>query len=500
MKVLLRSTFVAEPTDNGDRLLRNYLALNSSELGFENAQDTAIWAFVQDFVTAHRHTPDYSTIKSHFSHLQSDEVVDRLEHLRVLQPKTRGDFIRRLEERAEERRVRMVTDILKEAAQVLMQGIEEGEGKDKRILRGPIDAVRFFLDRSHGVVAPATGARLSGNVTQDGEDFIKEYDRVKNDPLAGIGQFTGIEQIDRAIKGAKRGELWTHAAFTGGLKSTFMLNWAYNQAVYYGHDSLIFSLEMLYEQCRRLIYGMHSAHEKFADIHKPLDYVRVRDGELTDDEERFLKEWVVPDFMDEKNGYGNIHIEVGDPDKIDFTVSDMRERAELLYANSPFATIFVDHALLVSPRKWVSNTTDRLNEVIRDCKKMSMSFNRGMGIGVVLLFQISREGYKAAQKTRQKEGDGKMYPYNLTHLSYANEAERSSDNVTATWIEPELAAAGHVLFQHLKSRDQEPFEPFLAKIQWPSRRMGTLEGVPDAEASKVGEDIDSAIAEMAAAL
>jgi hypothetical protein len=495
VKILLRSSFVGEPTDNADQLLQNYLALQNSGLPFPKDEDSVIWAYIQDFVTAHKHVPDYSTLRAHFQRIQSFEVYDRLEHLQALPTKARGDFLKRLEDRADERRVKRVKDILKEAAEVLSVGREIDDGKgNKRILRGPIDAVRFVMDSGHDVVTPTTGIRLSGNVTQDGEDFLEEYDRIKNDPLAGIGQFCGIEQIDQAIKGAKRHELWTHAAFTGGLKSTFMLNWAYNQAVYYGHDSLIFSLEMPYHQCRRLVYCLHSSHEKFESIHPPLDYQRTRDGELTPAEELFLKEHVVPDFNDPKNAYGNVFIEVADPDKVDFTVADMRARAEMLYTNHPFRTLFVDHALLVSPRKWVPSTTERLNEVIRDCKKLSMSFNRGMGIAVVLLFQISREGYKAACKQREKDSEeAQMQPYNLTHLSYANEAERSSDNVTATWIDSKLAEKGQVLFQHLKSRDQEPFKPCKAQVLWPCRRLSTLHEVPEGEAALVGDDIDSAL-------
>ena len=135
------------------------------------------------------------------------------------------------------------------------------------------------------MITPVTGIRLSGDVTSDGISAAEEYERVEADPLAGIGQFTGIQQMDVALKGAKRGELWTHAAFTGGLKSTLALNWVYNQAVY-RHSSVFFSLEMPYAQVRKILYAMHSGHEKFAEVRKALgigdslDYSRIRDGEL----------------------------------------------------------------------------------------------------------------------------------------------------------------------------------------------------------------------------
>jgi hypothetical protein len=220
-----------------------------------------------------------------------------------------------------------------------------------------------------------------------------------------------------------------------------------------------------------------------------VDYQKIRDGQLTPDEEDFLRNVVVPDFNDKvANPYGSIHIEVADPDKSDFTVADIRARAEVLYAKYPLSMIFVDHALLVSPRRWVASTTDRLNEVIRDCKRLAMSFNRGAGISVVLLFQISREGFKAATKARE---NGTNHVYNLTFLSYANEAERSADIVTASWIDNDLAKDNQVLYQCLKARDHQPFEPFRASIHWPTRKLMTLLDVPGETSAKAASTFDS---------
>lgn len=883
MKHLLRSTFVGKPGEDKDLLLRNYQALVDSGLGFEVIEDEVLWRFIQDFVQAHQHIPDFTSIRSHYEYVQENEVVDRLSHLVQLPLKVRGDFLTSLENHSTERKTRQVVELLKEASRIVQTGIIIDDGKTKKSLRGPQDAVRFILDQGHDIVAPTTGTRLSGDVTTDGDSFMREYERVESDPLAGIGQFTGIAQIDSSIRGAKRGELWTHAAFTGGLKcvtgdtrifdlnsgklrtvqniyesgdaplvhaldekswsmiqaqaspvvqngvrpilqitsetgreirvsgnhpfmtpmgwvdaenlckgdwvavpgemsnnnvdspfsdqevaaigyllgdghikndisftngnpaiiedfvrclesmgyresnaktkakflsyrymddrpesrmlrvsrstgnssshpwisplrkrledlglwgctsgnkhipyemwrmtdnqvwiflsalwatdgsikvdttgkgrkpkpvmsyttkskqlawdiqallqrvgvcstvslvrviylgerriywsvgvttnegkrrflslvkvagkeeaveeslasvptkntdwvppslldkvsdsvraltrkggwhyakwakrkgkiqrdtlvrlakvfgepdllhkavgnihwervresvsdgtemtydlsvpgpanfvangfithnSTLAINWLYNQAVFYRHSSILFSCEMPYIQDRRIFYAIHSAHEKFADVRKSLglgpclDYSRIRDGNLdryedavldrmSDDEKakllmdssghhcinparpekRFLKEYVVPDFNDPRNEYGNIYVEGLDPDKMDFTVADLRSRAEILYSKDPdIAMVAIDHAGLMAPRKWVASTTERLNEVLRDLKKLAMNFNRGMGIAVVALFQISREGFKSAEK------NGGLY--NLTHLSYANE-------------------------------------------------------------------------------
>jgi hypothetical protein len=516
MKSLLRSTFAAQIADDKELLLRNYQALKDSGLGFEVVEDTVIWQYVQDFVTAHQHVPDFTTVRSHFEYIKEPELVDRCETLSGLPTKTRGDFLRSLEGHVQERKTRQVVEILKEASRIVQTGIVIEEGKETRNLRGPLDAVKYIMDRGHDIVAPSTGVRLYGDVTADGDKVQAEYDRVEADPLAGIGQFTGIAQIDNTIRGAKRGELWTHAAFTGGLKSTFMLNWVYNQSVYYRHSSIYFSLEMPYHQCRRILYAIHSAHEKFDEARKhfglgeSLDYSKIRDGNLdmyTDEQlelmdaklraellngridprrpmYRFFKEFVVPDFNNPKNEYGSIHIEVTDPDKSDFTVPDLRSRSELLYAKDPdIAFLGIDHAGLMAPRKWSSSTTERLNEVLRDLKRLSMNFQRGAGIAVVDLFQISREGFKAAEKS-----DGQ---YNLTHLSYANEAERSSDIVTTTFVNDDLRSRSLARFQCLKTRDDEPFAPFYASILWPCRLMRTCHDVTIEEAKAAGEKLDT---------
>ena len=441
MNILLRSVMVADKADKADLAYQNFLALHATGLTFDGAEDVAVWEYITDFGMTHNHAPDIATLRAHFTAIREDGVVSRLEALTMYAPLYRGDFEVRLTKRMDERRVRTMADLLRQAATITQTGIEVVDGKTKRILHGPVDAMNYLVDKAHEVVAPITNARLSGEVTNDVDDFMAEYERRKADPLSGIGQFTGLAQMDEALSGAKRAELWTHAAFTGGLKSTEMINWTYNQSVYFGHSSVIFSLEMPYDQVRRIFMAIHSLHPRFRQIRidlglQPdplldtgLSYQKMRDGQLSDAEELFLREYVNPDFkgvqvvppmpFDPSGGYGKIHIEVAPPEKTDFTMMDVKSRAEVLYQKSPFQMIFLDHMGLMSPRKWVQSTTERLNEVVRDAKRLAMSFNRGQGIAVVGLFQISREGFKAAEKNGGN--------YNLTHLSYANECCKYSE-------------------------------------------------------------------------
>ena len=515
MKTLLRSTYRNGSNDDLELMLRNAHALRSSGLGFDVPEDDAVWTYVKDFVDQHHHVPDAATLRTHFTRVRQIEVVDRIDAMSVVTPRTRGDFLKLLEAQVENRRIRIVSEVLREAAQIVEVGISVKDGKKERILKGPASAIRHVLDRGHEVITPVTGQRLSGDVTADGDDVKQEYERVESDPLAGIGQFTGIQQMDVGIKGAKRGELWVHAAFTGGMKSTLALNWAYNQAVYYRHSSIFFSLEMPYPQVRKILYAIHSSHEKFAKLRKKLgvglslDYQRIRDGELdayTDGEiaampeeqrsqlingrlnplrpeKRFYFEHVIPDLGDPKNDYGSIHVEVHDPDKTDFNINDLKAKSELLHSKDPaITTIFVDHAGLMTSRNRHTSTTERLNEVLRDLKRLSMSFNKGAGIALVVLFQINRDGFKAAEKNGGR--------YNLTHLSYANEAERSSDVVTAGYVDADLMERNLVKFMCLKARDHKPFEEFYSGVLWPCRRVSTQHDVTVEVAKRAGDELD----------
>lgn len=522
MKILLRSTFLVTATDTKDKelIMRNYQHLCETGLSFDVDEDIPIWKFIQDFVQAHNHVPEATTLKSHFTSRGETQVVGRLDGLCSLPCIMGGDFITRLTDKAEDRRVRVVSELLKEAATIVQTGMEVKEGRKSKILKGPQDAVRYILDKSHAVVTPTLGARLSGEVTRDGSDFKREYELIESDPLAGIGQHVGLDQFDAALNGARRYELWVHAAFSGHLKSTLMVNWAYNQAIWYHHSSLIFELEMPYQQCRRLIYALHSCHEKFRTIRLHLGlqkdpnatvglpYEHIRDGTLHEyhaNAREFLFDYVIPDLngikvvtgtnpntgeeWDDPKNYGKIHIEVQDPDKSDFTVADLRQRAELIYSKTPFRMIFVDHAGLMAPRNYVPSTTERLNEVLRDLKRLAMAFNRGQGIAVVALFQMSRDGFKSALKIKEKTGQAR---YELIHLSYANEAERSADVVTCGWKDDDLVKLNRVQFQCLKSRDQKPFEICQARVEWPTRRLLTCDDVIMSEPEKqaAGHRID----------
>tara|TARA_X000000950_G_scaffold240276_2_gene293221 strand:+ start:10821 stop:12404 length:1584 start_codon:yes stop_codon:yes gene_type:complete len=512
MKSLIRSTIVVDATkDLPVATYENCLKFEEANISCDVPEEQKIWDFVRDFARNHGHAPNIQTVREFFIGNRDDDTVNRLEFLIGVTPLYRGDFQSHALKIAESRSRLGLINLCKQVAQIADSGMVIKDGKKEKTLMGSTDAIRYMMDKSHDYVSPVFGARLSGEVTTDGEAVVAEYDRVKNDPHAGIGAMVGIKQMDEMLQGAQKAELWTHAAYTGGLKSTLMLNWAYNQSVMYGSNSLIFSLEMPYDQCRRILYAMHSMSPALKDKRveygiqeeggpvKGLHYAFIKQGKLSPHEEPYFKDCVVPHFASgptvtlpsgEPIPHGRINIEVADPDKSDFTVADIRAKAELLYAENPFSVIFVDHAGLISPRYRKQSTTENTNEVMRDLKKLAMSFNRGQGIAVVALFQVNRQGFKEACKRKEK---GLPPTYTAADLAYANEAEKSSDVVTAAFIDSEYRNQGRVFFHCLKTRDNAPFEPFFSRVEWPCRRILHCDEIPefgDGEREKVAQQAE----------
>jgi KaiC/GvpD/RAD55 family RecA-like ATPase len=458
----------------------NYISLRESIYRFDQQVDEKIYEFISDFYASHSHLPTLETATSYFEANNQFDEADRIKQIAAIKPDVRGDFRALIEREVEAGRTIRLADVMNTAKTIARQGLEVKDPRSKttRIKRGVQDAGKFLLSELSDIISPTFGSQIGGEALGDEEGFWEEYERAR-DAVVEISPKSGLQVIDEALGGFHKKELYIVAGFTGHMKSKTALNWVYNQAIYQGSNTIYFSLEMHYNQCRRTIYAFHTMHPKFREKRMALgiqtqrnpdvglDPTKIRQGQLSKDEELFLRE-VVKDLKDgvASGTYGSIQFEVADPDSLDFTVEDMRSRAEALVQQTPAKLLVVDHALLMSSRGKYQSTTERLNEVIRDLKKVAMGFNRGEGIPILCLFQINREGFKAAEKNNGN--------YNLTHLSYANEAERSADVVIASWFGDDVRANGTIKYQCLKSRDQAPFDAFEAQTAWPSGRILNL--------------------------
>lgn len=503
MRPLLRSTILCNTSDPPELLLQNLIALDKSGLVPDIPEERAIWDAVRGFARAYQHVPEFPTLQAQLADAKDLSALDYLVQMRTDPIKIRGDFAVLLERFIEERRNSVLLEALRQARAVATTGLQV----DDKVLRGTDAAAQLLRDQLRAVDRAPGGVKLSGEVTSDAKEMREEYQRAKMNPVAG--NYCGLQQIDTTIRGSKNRELWVHAAYSSHMKSTFALNWCYHLSVFFQSSVVFFSLEMNYEQVRRQLAAMHSFHFRFRDVRHRLglqasektdtglDYERIRDGQLSPREEEFY-DLVLSDLEDERNRYGKIHVEVADPDKPAFKVADIQNRSEALYSEAPFVKVFVDHSLLIDPEGKYSSTTEKLNEIFKDLKKLARGFRRGTGMDVTVLHQINRNGLASALK---KKESGRLPRYDMTNLSQSSQTEQSADVVTTTWVDDDLRSRNLVLFDCLKMRDGAPFMPFYGNVRWPCRRILTCHTEipqdlkPEARAGKRASKVDASSAE-----
>ena len=281
------------------------------------------------------------------------------------------------------------------------------------------------------------------------------WDRVKSVTLRGFEMTYDLSVPDHHTFVAN--DIITH-------NTTFALNWAYNLVTRYRYNVCYVTLEMPYEQVRKIMYVMHSSNGKWEALgHKPLEYDKVSSGDLSSEEEKFYEE-VVKDFSTNES-YAKF--DVWGPDE-EVTVDDIQQYTELKHQENEVSLLVIDHGGLMDPRKRKRNKdyTVELNSILRDTKKLALHFNHGEKIPILLLFQINRDGKDWADKNEGR--------YKLRALSYANETERSADVITTTYLNEEHRKNGTVLFDCLKRRDGVLVQPFLAEVDWKTRRISNF--------------------------
>lgn len=483
---LLRSVIDYDGGLTQEQLITNFQKLQAARLNWLQPADQRLYGFLQSYFQQRLELPSSQTCLDYFEARKDQETIERLKDLKPVQPYIRTNYSHLLASTVEEQNKARAIGLLQEAREIIAKGLMV----DKEKLQGLRDGIMHFTQNAHQLLIHEHNARIQGNLRQDGQEVWDEYQNAKANKGLAWGKFTGINNIDRIVRGIKRGELWLHAAFTGELKTTFALNWCYNLITRYRANVFYVTLEMPYEQVRMGIYVMHSANPRFTAMgYEPLDYEDVKGGLLTKEQEAFFK--IVIDDFTQNDEYGEF--EVWGPDD-DVTTDDIKMQAELFHQKEEIGLLVIDHGGLVEPRKRKrgKDYTVELNSVLRDTKKLALHFNHGEKVPVLLLFQINREGKDQADKLEGR--------YKLRALSYANEAERSADVVTTTYLNDQHRQDGTTLFDCLKRRDGPRFEPFQASVDWRTRRIGNLDPLRAQNSAGMSTDDHRTIMNRAAAV
>jgi len=460
MKRLLRGVIRWTAEETSAVVTRNYRALMESRIKWERHDDAALLAYVTQYYRSHLEVPGLQSVTDYFTASNDVEVIERLKDLGSAEV-YQGSAFDELIARVQEAQIKQASLALVDTTRAI---ITKGVKIDKEELLGPTDGIRYFTREAPNVIIASHGAKVRGSVKQDAQEEIDRYYRAKYDPNGAYGALTGLVEMDKIIHGGKKGELWIHAAFVGGLKSTFARNWCYHLATRAGANSLYYSLEMPFEQVQTLFCVLHTTHVKWTSQGRtPLAYDSVKYGLLTPEEEAFYEEVC----LDWKNNpeYGDVFIE--SPDEIDVTIEEVKATAEVRHHENKLAMLVLDHGGLIKPRVRNKDYVIEFNSVVRDAKKLALSFNKGEKIFVLLLAQINRDGYDTAVKNAGR--------YQLRALGYANELERSADEVTTSFLDDEHRKNGTAFFDHLKRRDGQLYQPFTARIDFASQRLYNME-------------------------
>lgn len=459
MRGILKSVLDLDGSVTQENLVLNFQKLVTSKIEWTQPADQRIYAFATTYFHRHLEMPAKQTLVDYFH--KDGEVTERIKDLEVDPSYIRTNFAHLLQSTFEEQSKVKAALVLTQAKDIVTKGLTI-DGETKKGLR---DAFLFFMQNAYPLMSADSDSKIRGNLRMDGQEVWDSYLAAKADKSIAWGKFCGLNEIDKIVHGIKKGELWIHAAYTGELKTTFALNWVYNLVTRYRSNVCYVTLEMPYEQVRMMIYVMHSTHAKFkAKGFKPLDYDKVRGGDLSPEEELFYQQ-VIEDFCNNED-YGEFH--TWGPDE-DVTIDDIRMEAELRNQQDELSLLVIDHGGIVEPRKRKRSKdyVVELNSVLRDAKKLALHFNHGKKIPVLLLFQINREGKAYADKMEGR--------YKLSALSYANEAERSADIVSTTYLNDDHRRDGTTLFDCLKRRDGAKFLPFLARVDLTTKRIYNMD-------------------------
>lgn len=447
---------------NRDKKELNYIIdnlnfLKSTVIKFNLEIHQKIYSYILDHSTKFVDVPSNDRLKKYF-----EEDSDVLEELgKILEESVLYDtnFKSLVDEVIDDQRRKNLVNLLKETNTIS----ESGKKVNKNdFLKGPKQAVEFFLHNSTEFLKGKSNVRTTGSLKLHSSEALADYKNIKgSDKFDGL--LTGLPSIDMVCKGIRAPELWLVVAYVSELKTTMTMNFAYTQAVEQGKNVQFVTLEMPYKDVRNMFICIHSANlnlwpgSEWDDVY-PLNYDDIVDAQLSDREEQFF-DFLCKD-LEGNPEYGNINIYQPDDG---LTMSHLKAWAEVEFRKNPFEIMYLDYIELMKSESPSKDYSLDLNQRIKDLKQFAIHFNDGAGLRIVSAYQANRKGKEHADKH-----DGE---YRLDALSYANEAERSADVIVYSYLNDELRENNQNKIGCLKNRSRPKFKQFKAKTNLASRKV-----------------------------
>lgn len=438
----------------------------------EDSAYKKIYHFIYDFFkncdSDKIEMPSLEYIKHHFSYSEASEsVIVLLDKIGGCQPYVGMDYRSVLREFREKQNDIELSKILNIAQTISTSGYDLIKGKTKTRLKGISDALSYISRESKRLVTDPLGVVTEGQVISEKAmaEMDREYAIAEANPESSIGIHTWLSEMDNSTGGLKNGELMIVTAFTGHCKTTFAINMTY-RAIFAGWNVLYISLEMFYQDIRNKVTLMHSCHPKFkrelSDYSHLVGNLKYNDliyARFTKEEKAYFEK-VKDEFRDPGCEYGQLY--VWQPSKTVTTLSDiemkMREIQQSCQANGrDLDFVVIDYISLMGADTWEKSRdgNETTNNIVKNIKRLCMTFNNGKGVRILSPHQANREGYKEAMKNSGL--------YNLTALSNAHEIERSADLVISAYKFDDRSV---LKLCCLKNRRNSFFRPFEAGINF----------------------------------
>lgn len=449
-----------------------------------------VYDFVKGYYNDFNELPTFKLLGDEFESRMLLDAKEELKEIAKFTPHTGTGFRFILKECVKELQREKFNEVVA-LANKINNGDEYRLGKHPgaQVLKGTQDALDFIFQNSEQFFYSTLNEKTESELSTATADALKRLENAKKNPYANYGVMSGYTPIDKAIKGVKRKELLLVAGATGECKTTFAVNWAYNAARYGGFNVLYVSLEMSRENMENIEFCLHTNNQELQlSIPKRSSLVAVpfddiKNGHLSPLQE-YIYRYALADWAergttskDNKVPYGKFRI--WEPNS-ELTPTMLASKLNYFHKIDPVDMLVVDHPGLMVPDKHTPGMSESasLNQVMKKLKQLALTFNHNQGVAIIAPFQINREGKKEVVKKTEKDGEAPTDwanvtkpVYNTFHLSYANEAERSSDYIIYTYLNHELRQNNKLHIGCIKNRHGEIFSPFLCDTSLPTRRI-----------------------------
>jgi len=245
---------------------------------------------------------------------------------------------------------------------------------------------------------------------------------------------TGFTRLDQVTGGARLGELWLWAAYTGEYKSTSLLALGYELLIK-GKNSFFVSFEMSAEEIKRKLICLHA--NRCFQI--PLRYSQISSIRTSTDESMELYDKVAKDF--EENWSGDMAI--WEP-PLGTTIEGLIKEYEIACQEKDYEVILIDYLQKVSPSTKRNQYRIEMTEVVDKAKRFATEVRNRMGAWIVSAWQVSRDGRKKAEEQGY---------YDLWALSESVGAEQAANVVIWTLATQKMRIAKEVKIGVAKSRN-----------------------------------------------